>query len=177
MNAPCATYHASPVMAGRCGVCGWPEPTHTAGGDRVKTPQEIGERLSETFDPGGTLNYDAEPWATAHATAIDEVRAVLEAPLTQEISAAAADMLQLYGRVPAETLAVVDALALQVEELRSLERAMEDIDQPDRQARARLVKVAGIATAGAELLDRHLAKVAQASPAQAPTPAKRRSRR
>lgn len=93
-HVPCGTFEASLVIPGRCGTCGWPEPTHQLGGDRVKTPQEIGERLSETFDPGGNIDYDIDTWATDHATSIDEARAILEAPLNRDISVAVEEALR-----------------------------------------------------------------------------------
>ena len=177
MNAPCETYQASPIIAGRCGRCGWPEHAHQLGGDRVKTPHEVGQRLSETFDPGGSIDYDIDAWATDHGAAIDEAIARLDAPLVNAIAAATADALSAKPDTltPGEWC---DLLQHQVDELRALEGAGEDLDQPDRQAHHRLVKIAGLATAYAEVLDRHMAKApTRAQDPSAPTAAKKKGKR
>lgn len=175
MNAPCETHQASPIIAGRCGRCGWPEHAHQLGGDRVKTPHEVGQRLSETFDPGGSINYDIDEWATDHGAAIDEAIARLDAPLVNAIAAAAADALNAKPDTltPGEWC---DLLAHQVDELRELEGSGEDLDQPDRQAHHRLVTIAGMATAYAEVLDRHMAKAPTRTPEPA-APAKKKDKK
>lgn len=144
-------------MTGRCGTCGWPESAHQSPGDRVLTPAEVGERLSETFDPGGTINYAAEDWASRHAVAIDMARGLLEAPLNVDISAAVLRAMEDHpvDLTPGEWCDLIDH---QATELRELEGAGEDIESPDDQARDRLVKIAALAITFAEYLDRHKAQ-------------------
>jgi hypothetical protein len=159
MNAPCTKPTGSPILPGRCGNCGWPLATHSEGSDRVKSPKEIAERLSETFDPGGTINYDTDTWATDHATAIDDARALLEDPLTGDINAEALAILSTHPSAP-DLKTWTDLLAHQVEELRALDDdADQDFDEPARQVRDRLVKIAGMAVAFTELIDRRVGAV------------------
>lgn len=175
-HVPCETYQASPIIAGRCGRCGWPEHAHQLGGDRVRTPHEVGQRLSETFDPGGAIDWDIDTWAHSHAAAIDEARALLDAPLATAIAAATADALNAKPDTltPGEWC---DLLQHQVDELRELE-GNADVDQPDRQAHHRLVTIAGMATAYAEVLDRHMAKApVRAQEPSTPTAAKKKEKR
>lgn len=156
MQAPCATFTPSQVLAGRCGNCGWPETLHHAPDDRVLTPAEVGERLSETFDPAGSIDYTAADWASRHAVAIDMARGLLESPLNGDISAAVLRAMEDHPveLTPGEWCDLIDQQAAQ---LRELEGAGEDIESPDDQARARLVKIAALAITFAEYLDRHKA--------------------
>jgi hypothetical protein len=117
-------------------------------------PGEVAERLGNTFDPGGSLDYYLGTWVTEHWAAIDAAKALLEAPLTADIS-------REFDRVTTEHAfdrltpgEWCDLLEAQVSALRELEGAAEDIEAPDTQARDRLVKVAAISIACADVLEK-----------------------
>jgi len=112
-------------------------------------PGEVAERLSTTFAPGW-MNHDG--WEQQHLAAIDDARALLDAPLTRDIT-------REFDRVTAEyRLSKLtpgewcDLIEHQVTELRDLEGAAEDIEAPDTQARDRLVKIAALSIACADIL-------------------------
>jgi len=123
----------------------------------ITTPDAIGRRLEDTFGPAEGLPKRFLSWARDHDAAIKAARAILESPLTVAI-ATACDEAQRERLTELTCGEWCDLLAHQVEELRDLEGNGDDIPDPDAQARARLVKVAGMAIAFADKLDQHIAK-------------------
>lgn len=120
-------------------------------------PDEVAVRLSETFDPGGSIDYEAEPWAHRHAAAIDDARALLEAPLTLDVAREAKrfrDDTPVDRITPGEWCDLIEA---DLSVIRELEGAV-DIDNPDDQARERLVRIAATALTCAQVLDAAKAK-------------------
>jgi len=119
-------------------------------------PHAVGQQLADSFASALDLPRRFLPWVQAHAAAIEAARALLESTLTTDITAAActARTARQTELTPCEWC---DLLAHQVEELRELEGADPDIAEPDRQARTRLVTIAGLAIAFIDRLDRHAA--------------------
>jgi len=124
---------------------------------RPQSPQEVAQRLEDTFSPSSDLPKRFLSWARDHDAAIKAARALLESPLTVAIAAACDDAQR--ERVTELTVGEwCDLLEHQVNELRELEGSA-DIPDADVQARARLVKLAGLSIAFADTLDLHIAKV------------------
>jgi hypothetical protein len=146
MNA-CARLVESPILSGRCVTCGRTALAHRG---LVSGHHVIGN-LNETFDR-------LRAFSESHAGAIADVAEFFQERLATDITAAVDEALVEYPVFPTPA-DLCDRLAHQVEEIRGLETAGEDLDQPDLQARTRLVKLAGLATAFAELIDRHRAIV------------------
>lgn len=181
MNATCSSYRESATAPGRCGHCGVQAGIHA---DRAITAREVAERLSNTFDPGGSIDISRPHagWVHSHNLAIDSARAVLEAsPVGTALEIA--DRWQAGVVAPITPGEMSQELASQVEALRELENADEDIEAPDRQARDRLIKIAGAALAFAEQIDRRFAidrtshTTAPASATTTKAPKKRKTKR
>lgn len=128
-------------------------PRDTTASVATISPQTVGQRLSDSFDQATDLPKRFLPWVRDHAAAIVAARALLESLLTVEINAACADA-QREGQTELTPGEWCDLLEHQLHELRALEGADSDIAEPDTQARARLVKIAGMAIAFVDKLDR-----------------------
>ncbi len=120
-------------------------------------PYEIGLRLSDSFEAANDLPRRFLPWVRDHQTAIKAAREALESPLTSDVNTAFEDA-QREGQTELTPREWCDLLESQVRQLRELEGADPDIAEPDAQARVRLVKLAGMAIAFADVLDQWKAK-------------------